>query len=115
MVGLAIVTLVLAACGGDASTVEVTPASVAEDADCTDFATSETNELGVSEGGKCERNGAQITINTFSNNEARDTWVRLARTVGGPYFVGDRFVAYSHKNPQATASLSDSLEGELVR
>lgn len=108
-----IVSLALVGCGG--SDEPPTPEQVAEQLGCSGFQVTQTEELGVSEQGECTVDGDDVTINTFSNNEARDSWYDIARKFGGPYFVGDGFIAYSDGNRDTTEGLAEKLDGEIKR
>jgi hypothetical protein len=113
--GLAGLALVLAGCGGGNGAERLTPEAVAEQIGCTGFASSETEEMFVSEQGKCDLDGDEVIINMFSNNDARDNWVEAALQFGGSFAVGDRFVAYSDGNPATTDRVADEVDGDVRR
>lgn len=114
--------LLLTGCGGSEDPPQarqedgpVMPKDVAEKRLlCNLYEDTEASELGVERQGQCQINADYVVVKTFSNNQARDTWVDVARAFGGPFLVGDRYVATSD-SPDVVEMLSDRTSDEIVR
>lgn len=102
----------LTSCGNDDRDDGPTPAALAQRSGCTQLTTSETDEVGVLERGRCFLGSQPVVFSTFSNNEIRDLWLEGASDLGA-LVVGDRFVGHSGSRETA-ALLADSLEGVTV-
>jgi hypothetical protein len=82
---LAIVALVLTACGSSDGTPP-SATDLASDLGCTFHDTSD--ELFIKQGGPC----GTVTVYTFSGDDTRDSWLKVAENFGGVYLVGDGWV-----------------------
>lgn len=80
--------------GGSSKSAAVTPADVAKKLGCT-ASTESTEQLYVRELGKCTFNGAEVSLYTFTDNTARDSWLKIASGFGGKYDVMDRAIISS--------------------
>jgi hypothetical protein len=67
----------------------MTSQEAATNAECKGFTPDESLELYVKDSGRCVLNGAELHVLTFSTNEARDNYIRIAKQFGGRYFYGD--------------------------
>lgn len=62
--------------------------------------------------GSCDYNGDTVYVSTFTTNEARDNFLKVAKASGGRYDVGDRFIVYGN-NPSTADALKSALGGEV--
>lgn len=76
----------LAACGGTASSDQFSATDLASDLGCHFKDTSD--EMFVEQGGPC----GDVTVYTFSGDDTRDSWLKVAQDFGGRYLVGDGWV-----------------------
>lgn len=70
-----------------------TPAAVAAEAGCTGL-TPDTPplELYVQEGGTCTLGSDSLHIVTFAGDQQRDSYLAVARSFGGSFVVGGRYI-----------------------
>lgn len=98
----AILMLAISACSSGGSSPKdgsrdggkpVTATGLASKIGCSGYSNS-SNEMYVKEGGDCTLNGQTISIDTFNDNTARDNYVKVAKSFGGVYGQGDRWVVH---------------------
>src|SRR5687767_8988994 len=107
------IAVALVACGdGSGSAVAQTPRALAEELRCIGFVVAPTEELFVREAGRCAYEGSNVRIITFADNEARDSFVEAASTLGGIYVVGDRWAVETVTSGTADA-VADVLGGDV--
>ncbi|MGZ4663574.1 MAG: hypothetical protein ACXV5Q_00610 [Frankiaceae bacterium] len=116
--GLVLLVLV-AACGGGgggkSDSGVLTAQSIADKAGCSSFTEDESSsrELFVADSGDCTLGGDTVHVRTFTNNETRDNWLKVAKKFGGSrYDVANRVVAYG-ENQQTADALKAKLGGSI--
>jgi hypothetical protein len=100
------------ACGGGkppAPASALTAQSIADKTGCTGYSTDTSFELYVQEGGECTVGDQTISVVVFADNTARDNYVMIAKSFGGQYGQGDRWVI--HGDDRATVSTAVSAAG----
>lgn len=113
------ITLLAAACGGaksGGSDAGSGPSiqSLYDKLSCTnqqtDAAADQTAFTAAS--GSCDYKGDTVYVSTFTTNEARDNFLKVAKASGGRYDVGDRFIVYGN-NPSTADALKSDLGGDV--
>lgn len=97
--------MLLAGCSGGGADATVHYDSAAQLADaigCKHFMENTTEELFTLEGGDCTIYGENINVYTFTNNDARDSYIKVGEQFGTRYLVGDGWVIEGSGSALAT-------------
>lgn len=93
------IVLALTACGSGATTsgttsqAPQTAADLATKIGCTGY-TQSSEEMYVKEGGDCTLNGQTVYVNTYADDTARDQYLEVAKSTGGTYAQGPKWVIH---------------------
>lgn len=116
-----LITAALAGCGGggggdDASGSGGSGAAaslqdIATKAGCSSI-TADSEELYVREGGTCTAGDDELSVYTFNDAAAQQSWLEVAKGFGGVYVVGDRWVV-SAPDADAAQRVQQKAGGEV--
>lgn len=88
-------------------------ADVAQRAGCGAQTVDSSLELYVREGLHCQISGQAVHVVTFAGNQQRDDYLRVAKSFGGNYVVGD-FYLISVDSPSAAAAIAKTLGASVA-
>lgn len=101
--GIALALLLLAGCSGDGDK-PATPKELAGEIGCAStYSATSTDELGVEAVGTCTVSGSEVRLLTFASDEARDTFVEVAKSFGGRYVTGPGYAIEAQSADVETA------------
>jgi hypothetical protein len=90
----------------------MTPQQLVDKIHCTGFDDSST-ELYVKEGGDCTLGSATLSVDTFVDNKARDSYLKIAQEFGGSYCEGDQWEIHGEDRP-AVSNACTLAGGKLL-
>lgn len=112
----ALSALALSACGGGGSepVAAVSAPSltgVAQKAGCASIEET-SEELFVREGGTCIAGADELTVHTYTDAKARDSWLEAAASFGGVVVVGDLWTV-GVDSAEAAQRVQAKMGGEI--
>lgn len=106
------VTLALTACSSGGGTSYSSGQDVAAAIDCTDYQGG-SQELYVADGGTCTLgSNTAVIVDTFSSQDNATKYADAAKSAGGVYILGDKWVVGVSSQDEAQ-SVMDKIGGKI--